>query len=99
MCIYFLAVLGLRSCARAFSSCSERDYSSAVVPRLLTAVASLIAEHGLYGTRAQMLWSAGLVAAWPVESSWTRDRTCVPSVGRQILNHWTTGEVPVVFSG
>ena len=37
--IYFLAVLGLRCCAWAFSSCGER--------RLLLAVASLVAEHGL----------------------------------------------------
>lgn len=55
MCIYFLAVLGLRSCARAFSSCSERDYSSAVVPRLLTAVASLIVQHRLWSSRASVV--------------------------------------------
>ena len=29
-----------------------------------------------------------------VESSWTRDRTCVPCIGRWILNHWITREVP-----
>ena len=28
-----------------------------------------------------------------MESSWTRDLTCVPCIGRQILNHWTTREV------
>ena len=27
-------------------------------------------------------------------SSLTRDRTCVPYIGRRILNHWTTREVP-----
>ena len=27
---------------------------------------------------------------WHVEFSWTRDETCVPCTGRQILNHWTT---------
>ena len=27
-------------------------------------------------------------------SSWTEDGGCVPCVGRQILNHWTTREVP-----
>ena len=27
-------------------------------------------------------------------SSLTRDRTCVPCIGRRILNHWTTREVP-----
>ena len=43
----FLAVLGLRFCARAFSSCSERGLLFTVVRGLLIAVASLVAEHGL----------------------------------------------------
>ena len=29
-----------------------------------------------------------------VGSSWTRDRTRVPCIGRWIPNHWTTREVP-----
>ena len=29
-----------------------------------------------------------------MESSWTRDQTQVPCIGRWILNHWTTREVP-----
>ena len=45
--IYFLAALGLRCCARAFSSCSERGLLFIVVCGLLIAVASLVAEHGL----------------------------------------------------
>ena len=43
----FLAVLGLRFCARAFSSCGERGLLFVVVHELLIAVASLVAEHGL----------------------------------------------------
>ena len=44
----FLAVLGLRCCAQAFlSSCGERGLLFVVVCRLLIAVASLVAEHGL----------------------------------------------------
>ena len=35
-----------------------------------------------------------LVALQYVGSSWTRDPNCAPCVGRQILNHWTTREVP-----
>ena len=35
----------------------------------------------------------GLVAPQLVESSWTRDGTHVPCIGRWILNHWTTREV------
>ena len=42
-----MAVLGLCCCAQAFSSCSERGLLFVVVRRLLIAVASLIAEHGL----------------------------------------------------
>ena len=43
---------------------------------------------------AQLLWRMGLVALWPVGSSWTRDRTCVPCVGRRILIHCSSREVP-----
>ena len=41
----------------------------------------------------QQLQHAGLVAPWHVESSWTKDQTRVPFIGRQILNHWTTREI------
>ena len=54
----------------------------------------------LAGSRAQaqQLWCTGLVALWHVGSSRTRDQTPVPCVGRQILNHCATREVPgVVF--
>ena len=43
----FLAALGLRCCAWAFSSCGERGLLFFVVGRLLIVVASLVAEHGL----------------------------------------------------
>ena len=36
----------------------------------------------------------GLVAPWYVGPSWTRDESQVSSIGRRILNHWTTEEVP-----
>ena len=41
------AVQGLRCCMRAFSSCGERGLLFVAVRRLLIAVASLVAEHGL----------------------------------------------------
>ena len=42
----------------------------------------------------------GLVAPQQVESPQARDRTHVPHFGRQILNHWTTREVPTkIFTG
>ena len=43
----FLAALGLRCCARAFSSCGEQGLLFVAVLRLLIAVASLVAEYGL----------------------------------------------------
>ena len=43
----FLAALGLHCCAQAFSSCGERGLLFVAVHRLLIAVASLVAEHGL----------------------------------------------------
>ena len=43
----FLAVLGLRCCTRAFSSCGEQGLLFAAVHGLLIVLASLVAEHGL----------------------------------------------------
>ena len=43
----YLAALGLRCCARAFSNCGERGLLFVVLCGLLPAVASLVAEHGL----------------------------------------------------
>ena len=40
----------------------------------------------------------GLSCPQHVDSSQTRDRTCVLCIGRQILNHWTTREVPTFAS-
>ena len=58
----FLAVLGLRFCARAFSSCSEQGPLFIAVCWPLTVTASLVAEHRLQtrrlsscGSRAQLL--------------------------------------------
>ena len=44
--------------------------------------------------QAQQLWLTGLVAPRHVGSSQTRDRTRVPCIGRQTLNHCTTREAP-----
>ena len=59
-----MAVLGLRFCARPFSSCGERRPLFIAVRGPLTVVASLVAEHRLQtrrfsscscGSRAQLL--------------------------------------------
>ena len=59
-----MAVLGLRFCARAFSSCGERGPLFIAVRGPLTVAASLVAEHRLQtrrlsscGSRAQLLRS------------------------------------------
>ena len=50
---------------------------------------------GYAGSRAQaqQLWCTSLAAPQHADSSRTRDRTCVPCIGRWILYHWTTKEV------
>ena len=60
--IYFMAVLGLRFCARAFSSCGKWGPLFIAVLGPLTIAASLVAEHRLQtrrlsdcGSRAQLL--------------------------------------------
>ena len=77
-----------------FSSCSDRGLRSSC---------SAQASHcvGFSCFRAQVLGCPGLsscgtqllVAPQPVRSSQTREQSCVPCIGRQILNHWTTREV------
>ena len=42
-----MAVLGLRCCAQAFSSCDEQGLLFVTVRRLLIVMASLVAEHRL----------------------------------------------------
>ena len=53
----------------------------------------------LAGSRAQAqwFWRTGLVAPRHVGSSWTRARTRVPCIGRQILNHCATREAPLLL--
>ena len=57
-------------------------------------VGSLVAAHRLSNCsmRAQLPHSM-----WDL-SYLTRDRTRVPCIARQIINSWTTREVPVLFS-
>ena len=54
-------MLGLRCCARAFSSCGERGLLFVAVHGLLIAVAALVAEHGLQARGLQQLQHAGSV--------------------------------------
>ena len=99
-----MVVLGLCCCTRAFSSCGEWGLLFVVERGPLTAATSAAMEHGLQvcgpqqlwlvGSRAQsqQLWHTGSAAPQHVGPSWTRARTHVPCIGRQILNHCTTRE-------
>ena len=73
----FLAVLGLCCCM---------DFSLVVLCRLLIATASLVAEHEPCA-QAKELRCTGWVALQHVGSSWTRDRTQISCIGRQIHYH------------
>ena len=82
--------MGLRFCARAFSSCGKRGPLFIVVRGPLTIVASLVAEHRLQmrrlsncGSRAQLLRGT-----WDLPRAPTR----VPCIGRKVLNHCATRE-------
>ena len=93
LCWNFVAVHGLSLVV------VSRGCSPGAVRRLLIAVGSLVVEHGLSfsscgsQTLACRLECTGLAASRHVGSYQTGDRTHVPCIGRQILNHWTTGDV------
>ena len=91
------AVLGLRSCARALSSCGKRW-------PLFIAVRGASHYRGLSccGAQApdaqvQQSRLTGPAAPWHVGSSQTRARTRVPRIGRQTFNHCATREAPKSF--
>ena len=90
-------MLGLRFCARAFSSCGKWEPLFIAVREPLTIAAPPI-EHRAQApdAQAQQLWLTGLVAPRHVGSSQTRARTRVPCIGRQILNHCDTREALIV---
>ena len=52
---------------------------------------------GAQGTRASVVLAHGLSHSGQVESSRTKDRTCIPYIGRCILVHCTTREVPYQY--
>ena len=87
----FMAVLGLRFCARAPSSCGKRGPLFIAVRGPLTIAASRCRAQAP-DVQAQQLWLTGLVAPRHVGFSQTRARTRVPCIGRQILNHCATRE-------
>ena len=78
----------------AFSSCCEQGLLSGCGARAscCSGFSCSVAEvQGCVGFSSCSSW--GLAALRHVESSWTRNRTHVPCIGRGILNHQATREV------
>ena len=85
--LIILAVLGAGCCPGAFSGCCEWALLSCPGHRLLTA-SFRVAEHGL------LWWRHGLTCSAACGVILTKGGTLFLCPGRQILNHWTTREVP-----
>ena len=90
----FLASLGFLSHVYAISSPSDQ--------RLLSSWCAgfslwylLFCRAWALGAQASGAVAHGLSCPSAVESSWARNQTCVPCIGRQILNHWAIKEVLV----
>ena len=49
------------------------------------------------GSLKKWFWCSGLIALWHMGSSQVRDQTRASCMGRQILHHWATREVPCIF--
>ena len=99
-----MAVLGLRFCARAFSSCGKWGPSFIVVRGPLTIAASLVAEHRLQtrrlsncGSRAQLLrgmWDLPRQGLEPVSHALAgRFSTTVPPGKPQPFFTWKSNQL------
>ena len=91
----FLPALVFAALHGLFSSCREWGYSllqsmgfSLQGLLWLQSTGSRHSSFSSCSSWAQQLWHMSLVALWHVESSWTRDQTCIPCTGRWILIPW-----------
>ena len=86
----FLAVLGLRFCARAFYSCGKRGPLFIAVRGPLTIAASLVAEHRL---RTRRLSSCGS-RAQPLRGMWDLPRPGLEPVSPALAGGFSTTAPP-----
>ena len=86
-----MASLSPRCYVRAFSSCGKWGLFQLRCAGF--SLQWLLLQSRISGAWAQYLWLMCLVALQHVQSSWSRDQTCVAFTGSWILNHWTTKEV------
>ena len=70
----------------------NRGWFLVAVLWLPVALASLLQNTGC-SARASGVVAHGLSCPMACRSSWAKDQSCVPCIGRRILNHWTTREV------
>ena len=87
----FLAALGLRCSAQAFSSCGNQGPLFVAVCSLLIAVASLVAEHGLQSCGLQQLQYAGSAAVARGLSScgsWALERSSCGAQAQLLRGMW-----------
>ena len=104
---YFMAVLGLRFCARALSGCGKRGPLFIAVCGPLNIAASLVAEHRLQtrrlsncGSRAQLLrgtWDLPRPGLEPVSPALTGRFSTTAPPGKPYLVHLTEGGRRVSF--
>ena len=93
----FMAAPGL-CCVWAFSTCGKQGYS-------LVWCMGFSSQYLLWwsmGPKCASVSSSrhmGFAAPQPVGSSWNRDWTCVPCIGRWTLNHWTARKGLISFYG
>ena len=85
-----LAMLGLRCCVQASSRCGAWGLLSSCSAWASHCGSFSCCRTWALGSVGWIIVCMGLVALW---SFWTRNWTCVPCIGRQILNHQTTREV------
>ena len=90
-----MAVLGLRFCARAFSSCGKRGPLFIAVRGPLTIAASLVAEHRLQTRRLQTrrLSNCGS-RAQPLRGMWDLPRPGLEPVSPALAGRFATTAPP-----
>ena len=86
----FLAVLGLRFCARAFSSCGKRGPLFIAVRGPLTIAASLVAEHRLQTRRLSSCGSR----AQPLSGMWDPPRPGLEPMSPALAGRFSTTVLP-----
>ena len=84
--LLFVAVVGLRFCARAFSSCGARGPLFIAVRGPLTIAASLVAEHGLQTRRLSSCGSR----AQPLRGMWDLPRPGLEPVSPALAGRLST---------